>query len=133
MSRNKFLTQKEIEAALESVIDELEFERNEDAIDAVYIPPEVDVLTDEENIDDEYIPTENLSQDPDIAGTFEMHLPTADDADTDEFDSSDEETLASKKQKLGSKETPAIFLEPEWRKGEIEYTHSPISNESNFK
>ncbi|KAK9730795.1 hypothetical protein QE152_g14226 [Popillia japonica] len=109
-----------------------------DAIDAVYIPPEVDILTDEENIDDEtpilqerskciyqpqmtpirtnlihqmkkllltdeeniddeYIPTENLSQDPDIAGTFEMHLPTADDADTDEFDSSDEETLASKK------------------------------------
>ncbi|KAK9693893.1 hypothetical protein QE152_g33901 [Popillia japonica] len=72
MSRNKFLTQKEIEAALESVIDELEFKRHEDA---VCIPPEVDVLTDEENIDDASIfSIENLSQVTDVVGTFEMHL-----------------------------------------------------------
>ncbi|KAL1488368.1 hypothetical protein ABEB36_014845 [Hypothenemus hampei] len=42
----KFLTQKELELALEDIVQELQ---EDDQIDAVYIPPEVDELTDEED------------------------------------------------------------------------------------
>ncbi|KAL3279298.1 hypothetical protein HHI36_016806 [Cryptolaemus montrouzieri] len=42
-------------------------------IDAVYIPPEVDELTDEENIDDDLIGEVASDFGNDVAGTFEIH------------------------------------------------------------
>ncbi|KAF2897546.1 hypothetical protein ILUMI_08632 [Ignelater luminosus] len=116
MPNNYYLTSKELEAALEEVVSELEIERKGDE------------LTDEENIDDEEIVPESRLRDPDIAGTFEIHLNNAEISE-DEFDSSDKETLASKKQKLNCEVPPKPSSEPKWKKGQISYTHSPVSNE----
>ncbi|KAF2891422.1 hypothetical protein ILUMI_14751, partial [Ignelater luminosus] len=66
-------------------------------VNAIYIPLDVDKLTDEENIDNEEIVPESQSQDPDIAGTLKIHLNNAEISE-DGFESSHEETLASKKQ-----------------------------------
>ncbi|KAF2899807.1 hypothetical protein ILUMI_06379 [Ignelater luminosus] len=88
---NNYVTSRELEAALEEVVGELDIERKGGIYD-------VDELTDEENIDDEGIVPESQLQDADIAGIFEIHLNDAEISE-DEFDSSDEETLASKKQK----------------------------------
>lgn len=38
----------------------------------MYIPPEVDELTDEENIDDDVITDQNLTNEQEIAGLFEI-------------------------------------------------------------
>ncbi|KAG5897895.1 hypothetical protein JTB14_008063 [Gonioctena quinquepunctata] len=98
----KVLTQKELEAALEEAVDELERQGHEDVIDAVYKPPDVDTLTDEENIDDENYSPEN--EPTDIAGTFELHVPDSHndvrEDEQDEWSSSDEEDLASKRKRL---------------------------------
>ncbi|KAG5898938.1 hypothetical protein JTB14_004662 [Gonioctena quinquepunctata] len=92
MSFRKVLTQKELEAALEEA----------DVIDAVYIPPDVDTLTDEENIDDKNYSPEN--EPTDIAVTFELHVPDSHndvrEDEHDEWSSSDEEDLASKRKRL---------------------------------
>lgn len=61
-------------------------------MDAVYIPPEVDELTDEENIDDNEMLSE-IPLDREIAGTFEIDI-----GHDDGFDESDEESLAEKKE-----------------------------------
>ncbi|KAF2905662.1 hypothetical protein ILUMI_00514, partial [Ignelater luminosus] len=92
--------------------------------DAIYIPPDVDELTDEENIDDEEIVPESHLRDQDIAGTFEIHLNDAEISE-DQFDSFDEETLASKKQKLNREVSPKPSSEPKWKEGQISYTHFP--------
>lgn len=63
----KFLNYADLEAAVEAVAIELENERK---LDAVYIPPEVDCLTDEEDFDDA---TNEESGKNEIAGTFELH------------------------------------------------------------
>ncbi|CAG9772350.1 unnamed protein product [Ceutorhynchus assimilis] len=88
----KFLTQKELELALGEELDELHDENEQ--IDAVYIPPEVDQLTDEEDLSED---PENIvnSQNGDIAGTFEIHT-----AQDDIYDESDEEDLATKQEVL---------------------------------
>ncbi|KAK9711699.1 hypothetical protein QE152_g25316 [Popillia japonica] len=51
----KFLTQRELEAALEEVVKDIENETHD--VQAINIPPDVDEQTDEENIDDD-----NLNQ-----------------------------------------------------------------------
>ncbi|KAG5897082.1 hypothetical protein JTB14_036309 [Gonioctena quinquepunctata] len=99
MSCKKYLTVKELEAALEDALDDLERDKQ---IDAVYIPPDVDSLTHEETIDDESSMNEDRFHGIDIAGTFEMHSP--------DFDSSDEETLASKRQGHRQRSRILIFL-----------------------
>ncbi|KAL3269167.1 hypothetical protein HHI36_008250 [Cryptolaemus montrouzieri] len=48
-------------------------EKDCDEIDAVYIPSEVDELTDEENIDDDLIGGVASDFGNDVAGTFEIH------------------------------------------------------------
>ncbi|KAI4468121.1 hypothetical protein MML48_2g00012654 [Holotrichia oblita] len=60
------LTQLELLAEIENMSD--------DDIDAVLIPPEVDELTDEENVDDNIIGTETIPSD--VTGTFEIHSHT---------------------------------------------------------
>lgn len=58
------LTLRELEAIVENI-------DLDDEITISYIPPEVDNLTDEENIDDDVIgETDNLPSD--LAGTFEI-------------------------------------------------------------
>ncbi|CAH0561697.1 unnamed protein product [Brassicogethes aeneus] len=62
-------------------------------INAVYIPPDVDELTDEENIDEDLLVNENGFVGGDIAGSFEIHI-----NDDDFYDSSDNETIDKKRQ-----------------------------------
>ncbi|XP_050306780.1 uncharacterized protein LOC126743635 [Anthonomus grandis grandis] len=97
----KFLTQKELESALYEVVDELEAEHSGDVveIDAVYIPPEPNSLTDEENIEVDVIAVneKNSQNDVDIAGTFELQIRQDNEFD---WDSSDDESLAEKKRKM---------------------------------
>ncbi|KAG5866661.1 hypothetical protein JTB14_032262 [Gonioctena quinquepunctata] len=84
MSFRKYLTAKELQDALEEAVDEIE---RDDPIDVVFIPPDIDSLTDEEAIDNEAPLTEW-----DLRGV-DIHSP--------ENDSTDEETLAMKRMKLG--------------------------------
>ncbi|KAF2905875.1 hypothetical protein ILUMI_00298 [Ignelater luminosus] len=64
------LTIKELEVIIEDI-------QNGDDIDAVYIPPNVDILTDEEDLNDDVL----LEKAPmmDVAGTFEVHIESSDD------------------------------------------------------
>ncbi|KAI4469486.1 hypothetical protein MML48_1g17433 [Holotrichia oblita] len=79
---------------MEEVLNELDDEQ-EGALNAVYIPPKVDELTDEEDIDDNVLLNE-IPLDGEIAGTFEIDV-GSDDALHDE---SDEEPLSEKRRKL---------------------------------
>ena len=66
MFRRRYLSPEEIET-------ELSKRSNDESIDGVQIaiiPPPTDELTDEEDIDDEEIPVENILQD--VAGTLEV-------------------------------------------------------------
>lgn len=62
------LTTEELSALLE---EELDYQ-NYDSIDVVYVPPETDDLTDEENIDENIIGEEIMEGD--IAGTYEIQM-----------------------------------------------------------
>ncbi|KAI4469511.1 dde superfamily endonuclease [Holotrichia oblita] len=66
---------------MEEVLNELDDEQ-EGALNAVYIPPKVDELTDEEDIDDNVLLNE-IPLDGEIAGTFEIDV-GSDDALHDE-------------------------------------------------
>ncbi|KAI4460832.1 transposase is4 [Holotrichia oblita] len=79
---------------MEEVLNELDDEQ-EGALNAVYIPPTVDELTDEEDIDDNVLLNE-IPLDGEIAGAFEIDV-GSDDALHDE---SDEEPLSEKRRKL---------------------------------
>ena len=95
-------------------------------------------MTDEEDIDDD----NNLqdSQKPnDLAGTFELHVPEHNENDEgqdprneQEWDSSDDEWLASKRRKLLAP-TKDVGGLPTWTKGQITYTHEPVSTEFQFR
>ncbi|KAF5275075.1 hypothetical protein FQA39_LY07012 [Lamprigera yunnana] len=103
----QFLTQKELQVALEETVTELELERGNgmfyfSMIDAVYIFPDVDELTDEENIEVENTDPENELQPTDIVGTFELQVQVDTIDNEKEFDSSDDESLLSKKRRLGN-------------------------------
>ncbi|XP_050292970.1 piggyBac transposable element-derived protein 3-like [Anthonomus grandis grandis] len=81
----------------------------------------------------------------DIVGTFELHVseqPELNENDTEnegkrmrneqEWDLSDEETLASKRRKfLASASIKAIL--PKSKKGQITFTHEPVSTEFQFR
>lgn len=75
----------------------------------------------------------------DIVGTFELHVPKSAEcldqssslctaASAPDFDSSDDETLESKRRRLLPTKDHQAF-EVKWKKGQIEYTHTPISEE----
>lgn len=91
-------------------------------VDVVYIPPDVDNLTDEENFVEESEEM-NVNENTDIAGTFEIHT-----MEGDLYDDSDDETLAVKKSKImsGNKEKKVL---PKWRIGEYLHKITPKSNE----
>ncbi|XP_050301648.1 piggyBac transposable element-derived protein 3-like [Anthonomus grandis grandis] len=115
----KFLTQKELELALEEVVNELENEVEQ--VDAVYIPPEVNQLTDEEEFSEDPENIEN-SQNGDIAGTFEIHT-----VRDEIYDESDEEDLATKRRKI--LERKAVSYNPTWRPGSFIHKNLPLFKE----
>ncbi|KAG5869479.1 hypothetical protein JTB14_020250 [Gonioctena quinquepunctata] len=69
------------------------------------------------------------------AGTFELHVPDSHNADgreaeQDEWSSSDEEDLASKRKRLAPRSSHKVLSKTRWVNGKIEYSHSAISRES---
>ncbi|KAF2881373.1 hypothetical protein ILUMI_24816 [Ignelater luminosus] len=70
MGNERRLTIKELESIVEDI-------QNGDDIDAMYIPPDVDTLTDEEDLDNDVL----LEKVPvtDVGGTFEVHVESSDD------------------------------------------------------
>ncbi|KAF2894891.1 hypothetical protein ILUMI_11285 [Ignelater luminosus] len=106
------LTIKELEAIVEDI-------QNGDDIDAVYIPLDVDTLTDEENLDDDVL----LEKVPvtDVAGTFEVHVESSDD------DEPIAEPSTSKMKKVVKQKLPL----PSWRKENPQY--SSFSTSSKFR
>ncbi|KAF2898316.1 hypothetical protein ILUMI_07859 [Ignelater luminosus] len=88
---------KELEAVVEDI-------QNGDDIDAVYIPPDVDTLTDEEDLDDDVV----LEKAPvtDVAGTLEVHVESSDD------DESIAEPSTSNRKKMEKQKLPL----PSWKK-----------------
>lgn len=95
-----------------------------DIIDVVYVPPDVDMLTDEEDIDDRNMGPESTNP-QDIVGTFELQNLE----ETSHWDSSDDETLASKRKRLLSSTSRSSLPTADWLLSQIEYTHSPVSKE----
>lgn len=95
-----------------------------DIIDVVYVPPDVDMLTDEEDIDDRNMGPESTNP-QDIVGTFELQNLE----DTSDWDSSDDEPLASKRKRLLSSTSRSSLPTADWLLSQIEYTHSPVSKE----
>lgn len=89
----------------------------------VYIPPEVDELTDEEDIDDDVITEEFLPNQREIAGLFEIQ--THNHGGTYEnFDDSDDEALEVKRQKLLRQNVSL----PVWEKGETTFPNLPLAD-----
>ncbi|XP_066258479.1 piggyBac transposable element-derived protein 3-like [Euwallacea similis] len=138
MSFSKYFTQKELEAALEEIVTDLQNNDESQHIDAVYIPPDVDTLTDEEDINYENN-LQEFEEPTDIVGTFELHLPEYTNqsctnqsctllTNEAQWDSSDDETLESKRRRLLSA-NERLASTVKWKKGQIEYTHAPISDE----
>ncbi|KAI4469474.1 transposase is4 [Holotrichia oblita] len=115
----KALTVQELEAILEEDSD-LE-EINE--IDAVYVPPDVDSLTDEENLDEDLLAGENLSMD--IVGTIEIHTQAL---ENDNFVEPPPGPSSSKKKKISSKSKSKQYV-PSWKKLEPSYSSVPTKNE----
>ena len=120
-------------------------------VDGVYIPPDPDVFTHEENFDDEGNICEEREPE-DIAGTFELlYVSGKDFPDKTQVegsrnrtkedvqvwsgqlslgdDSSNDETLASIRKKLIAGKLLHQPPDVDWKKGEIIYTHSPTSVE----
>ncbi|XP_071053352.1 piggyBac transposable element-derived protein 3-like [Onthophagus taurus] len=65
----------------------------------------------------------NCPQDIDIAGTYEVQVPNA-----DEYNSSDDEFLAVKQRRLMKEKENRFDIK--WKKSQIDYTHSALSIES---
>lgn len=96
-----------------------------DTIDAVYIPPPVDEVTDEEEIDDDIC--ENVINLPDIARTYEIHVCLPDiseDFDSQTLPSSSKKAKVSKK--TINKSKTAL---PKWKKEVPIYTTEPRNEE----
>ncbi|KAF5282662.1 hypothetical protein FQA39_LY17522 [Lamprigera yunnana] len=77
----QFLTQKELQVALEETVTELDLERSNDVYE----------LIDKENIEVENTDPENELQPTDIVGTFELQVQVDSIDNEKEFDSSDDE------------------------------------------
>nr|CAH7734201.1 unnamed protein product [Callosobruchus chinensis] len=104
-------------AELLAIIEEDEDLQLADSMDAVYIPPPVDELTDEEDIDDQGCETEmNL---PDVAGTYEIHVKLPEEETNEDVRSK------SKKVKISAK----TKIMPKWTKEHPIYKNSPQEEE----
>lgn len=101
------LTTKELMACLE---EDLDLENSND-IEVTYISPDVDEMTDGENIDDNLIEEENI--DKDIAGIYEVYAPAESDSDEDNIPLSE---ISKKKRKYNSKGSKnKINVRPDWQ------------------
>ncbi|KAF2902242.1 hypothetical protein ILUMI_03944 [Ignelater luminosus] len=98
---------------LEAIVEEIQ---NGDDMGAVYIPPDVDTLTDEKDLDDDVL----LEKVPvtDVVGTFEVHVESSDD------DEPIAEPSTSKMKKVVKQKLPL----PSWRKENLQYSSSPTSS-----
>nr|CAH7746855.1 unnamed protein product [Callosobruchus chinensis] len=84
-------------AELLALIEEDEDLQLADSMDAVYIPPPVE-LTDEEDIDDQVCETEmNL---PDVAGTYEIHVKLPEEETNEDVRSKSKKVKISAKTKI---------------------------------
>ncbi|XP_022175761.1 piggyBac transposable element-derived protein 3-like [Myzus persicae] len=112
-------------AELLAILEEDEDLFQTDSVDAVYIPPPVDEVTDEEELDDDL--RENVINLPDVAGTYEIHasLPnSSEDLDSELLPSSSIKSKVSKKNINKSK--TAL---PKWKKEVPVYTTAPQNKE----
>lgn len=118
------LSLQELEALLEEDSDI----EGADEIDAVYIPPPVDTLTDEEDLDDNLLLEEGIATD--IAGTFEVHTRPREDIETPTESVSEPSTSKGKKTKVISQQRQKqIQYEPSWSKTESNYSSFPTEKE----
>ncbi|XP_072399461.1 uncharacterized protein [Diabrotica undecimpunctata] len=122
------LSVKELQAILE---DDSDLEEA-DEIDAVYIPPLVNVLTDEEDLDDNLLIEEEALTD--IAGTFEIYTRSREEAKTPTESILEPSTTRGKKRKVNSERKckPTQYT-PDWSKSSENYSSSPKDNEFNKK
>ncbi|XP_050340901.1 uncharacterized protein LOC126767429, partial [Bactrocera neohumeralis] len=120
MAWQRLLSSQEILSTLE------EEEDLQDAtqIDAVYIPPTVDNLTDEEGLDDDALGDFDNIVSTDIAGTYEIHtdLPLEPENTQGELGPS-----TSKKPRLSKKSPKCV---PDWKKEHPTYMNCPTSDET---
>lgn len=118
----------ELQALLEEDDDDL---LNADSIDAVYIPPEVDEITDEEDINDELLVEEESVAD--VAGTFEIHTNIDHETQNDihcreqepSSSSAEIDEQATKRRKKNVKQS----VTANWTKSQPLYTTIPVSGE----
>ena len=97
---------------------------NSDEIDAVYIPPTVDTVTDEEDINDDLIMEQ---QGPvDVAGTFEVQTKSSDDRSSFAGPS----TSGTQNKPSGKKQNKQKLHVPSWTKEEARY--SSVSSDTEF-
>nr|CAI5862745.1 unnamed protein product [Callosobruchus analis] len=108
-------------------------------IDVVILPPDPDMLTDQEDIDEDNLESTELPSD--VPSMLEVFMGSPGDASEDDFtewDDSDTETLASKRVKLLSAKEPKSnrsrkkdpsFVQPNWQQNSVDYTRwQPMSD-----
>jgi hypothetical protein len=123
-------------AELLALLDEDDDLANAGQIDAVYIPPNVDEITDEEDIDDDLL-VEDVEI-ADVAGTFEVHAHAEQEqVHAEQEHEPDEPTPSTSfakrtKQSKSAKNKPSKPKEiiPNWKQMEPRYTSFPNSEES---
>lgn len=113
-------------AELLSILEEDEEISQSNTVDAVYIPPPVDELTDEEEVDDDIC--EDAWDLPDVAGTYEIHVTPLETFEEVDDQSSPTPSKKSKlcQQPVKSKSKKPI---PKWRKEMPTYTSEPQNEE----
>lgn len=99
-------------------------DENSEEIECVIIPPEPDILTDEENIDDDDLYTFNLPQD--VPGTLQVFNRN----ENSDSDSSDDEILAAKKIRLSKFAKRKKLQKHHWVKTSPTYTKIAVNTES---
>lgn len=115
----RLLTSKELLALLEEDSDC----ENADTVDVVYVPPEVDEMTDEENIDDNLIEEGNI--DGDIAGTYEIHAHGNLESEDSEDDNIPLKQVAKKMKRKHMTDVP------KWKKSELPTYSAAPENSTN--
>ncbi|KAK9875266.1 hypothetical protein WA026_007657 [Henosepilachna vigintioctopunctata] len=107
-----------------SILEEEEDLEDANQIDAVYIPPTVDNLTDEEGLDDDVLGDYDNIVSTDIAGTYEIHT----DLPAEPENTQDEPGPSTSKKPRLSKKSPKCV--PVWKKEHPTYTNFPTSDET---
>jgi len=106
-------------AELLAILDEDEELLQSEIVDAVYIPPIVDEITDEEDFDDDI--RENVINLPDVTGTYEIHVISPDTSED-----LVNQSIPSSSKKIINKSKKAL---PKWKKEVPIYTTEPQNEE----